>query len=93
MNNFQSVLVRLLGFLGAVAVVVLAFFFLAAALIAGAVLAAVVFARIWWVSRKLKKAADQEVIITEYTVVEREALPRLPEEPASEPIDRTPTRE
>jgi hypothetical protein len=59
------------GFL-AVAILVLGFFFLAAALVAGAILAGVVLVRFWWVRRKLKIAADQSFITTEYEVVERD---------------------
>ena len=59
----------------ALALVVLGFFFLAAAVVAGAILAGVVLVRLWWLKRKLKKAADQEFVSAEYTVVEREALP------------------
>lgn len=66
----------------ALVVLVLGFFFLAAALVAGALLAAVVLVRLWWHKRKLVKAAEQEFITTEYTVVERERPPdpRLPPE-------------
>lgn len=62
------------------AVLVLGFFFLVAALVAGAILAAIVLARLWWLKRRLKQAADAEYITTEYTVIEREppAAPRLP---------------
>jgi hypothetical protein len=62
------------------AVLVLGFFFLVAALIAGAILAGIVLLRFWWLRRKLEKAADEEFITTDYTVVERErpAAPRLP---------------
>jgi membrane protein implicated in regulation of membrane protease activity len=56
----------------ALAVLVLGFFFLVAALIAGAILAAGVLARLWWLKRRLRKAADSEFLTTEYTVVERE---------------------
>ena len=59
----------------ALALVVLGFFFLAAALVAGAILAGVVLLRLWWLKRKLKKAAEEEFVTTEYTVIEREPLP------------------
>ncbi|HXV12419.1 MAG TPA: hypothetical protein VD839_16590 [Burkholderiales bacterium] len=58
----------------ALALVVLGFFFLAAAVVAGAILAGVVLLRLWWLKRKLKKAADEEFVTTEYTVIEREPL-------------------
>jgi len=61
----------------ALAVLALGFFFLVAALIAGALLAAGVLVRYWWLKRRLKRAADEEFITTEYTVVEREK-PGLP---------------
>ncbi|HET9404136.1 MAG TPA: hypothetical protein VFO57_06115 [Burkholderiales bacterium] len=62
------------------AVLVLGFFFLVAALIAGAILAGIVLLRFWWLKRRLRKAADEEFITADYTVVERErpAAPRLP---------------
>lgn len=56
------------------AVLVLGFFFLVAALVAGAILAGVLMLRFWWLKRKLKQAADEEFITTEYTVVEPEKL-------------------
>jgi type IV secretory pathway VirB3-like protein len=62
------------------AVLVLGFFFLVAALIAGAILALLALARFWWVKRRLKQAADQEFITTEYSVIERERLESPPEE-------------
>lgn len=58
----------------ALALAVLAFFFLAAALVAGAIIAAVILVRFWWLRRKLRKAAEEEFIAAEYTVVEREKL-------------------
>ena len=60
------------------AVLVLGFFFLVAALIAGVILACVILLRFWWLRRKLSKAAKEEFITTEYTVVEREQLDRMP---------------
>jgi hypothetical protein len=73
---------RILYWILAVAVLVLGFFFLAAAVVAGAILAGVVLLRYWWVRRKLKQAADQAFITTEYEVVEREetrpGAPRAP---------------
>jgi len=56
----------------ALAVLVLGFFFLAAAVVAGAILAAVVLVRYWWLRRKLRQAADQAYITTDYEVVDRE---------------------
>ena len=62
------------------AVLVLGFFFLVAALIAGAILAGVILLRLWWLKRKIERAAREEFITTDYTVVEREQpdAPRLP---------------
>jgi hypothetical protein len=60
------------------AVLVLGFFFLVAALIAGAVLAGIVLLRLWWLKRKLTRAAEDEFITTEYRVVEREQLDAPP---------------
>jgi hypothetical protein len=57
----------------AVAILVLGFFFLAAAAIAGSILATMILVRYWWVRRKLKRAADQAFITTEYEVVERDS--------------------
>jgi len=69
--------------LGVAAAIILvtAFFFLAAAIVVGAVLAAVLMARVWWLRRKMAKAAEREFISAEYRVVEREgelggSLPR-----------------
>jgi predicted lipid-binding transport protein (Tim44 family) len=60
-------------------VLILAFFFLAAALVAGAILAGVILLRFWWIKRKLRKAADEEYITAEYTVMEREKLVEPPD--------------
>jgi hypothetical protein len=60
------------------AVLVLGFFFLVAALVAGAILAGVVLLRFWWLKRKLKRAANEEFITTEYRVVEPENLEKPP---------------
>ena len=62
---------RILYGILALAVLALGFFFVAAAAVAGAILAGVVLLRYWWVRRKLRKAADQAYITTEYEVVER----------------------
>jgi predicted lipid-binding transport protein (Tim44 family) len=74
----RSLLERIVIGILLLAVLVLGFFFLVAALIAGAILAAVILLRFWWVKRKLAKAADEEFITTEYSVVERESLDRPP---------------
>lgn len=48
---------------------VLAFFFLTLALVAGAILAAVILARLWWLKRKLQRAAKDGVYEGEYVVI------------------------
>lgn len=63
------------------AVLVLGFFFLVAALIAGAILAVAILLRFWWLKRKLERAADEEFITTEYTVIESEQLEKPPAGP------------
>ncbi len=73
----------------AIAFLFLLFFFLAAAAAVGVLIGAVVVTRLWWAGRKLRKAARQDAITTEYTVIEREAAPlqRLPDEAPSEDRD------
>jgi uncharacterized membrane protein len=66
----RSLLERIAYALFALAVIVLGFFFLAAAVVAGAILAGVVLLRFWWFKRKLRKAADQEFLSTDYRVVD-----------------------
>ena len=68
----RSLIERIAYALLALAVIVLGFFFLAAAVVAGAILAGVVLLRFWWFKRKLRKAADREILSTEYRVVDRE---------------------
>lgn len=82
----RSLLERILYAILALALVVLGFFFLAAAIVAGAILAGVVLLRLWWLKRRLKKAADREFVTTEYTVIERESL-------AEPPLDAGETRD
>jgi predicted lipid-binding transport protein (Tim44 family) len=74
----RSLLERIVFGILLLAVLALGFFFLVAALVAGAILAAVILLRFWWVKRKLAKAAEEEFITTEYTVVERERLEPAP---------------
>jgi hypothetical protein len=68
----HGVLERIVYGILLLAVLALGFFFLVAALIAGAILAGAILLRFWWLKRKLAKAARDEFITTEYTVVERE---------------------
>lgn len=77
----RSLLERIVYAILALALVVLGFFFLAAAVVAGAILAGVVLLRLWWLKRRLKKAADSEFVTTEYTVIERETLSDSPAGP------------
>jgi hypothetical protein len=62
---------RALYTIGGVAVIVIGFFFLTVALVTGALLALVVIARLWWLSRKLRRAQRRSVVEGEYEVVER----------------------
>ena len=78
----RNPLERILFGIVAAALLVLGFFFLAAALVMGALFAAVLVARVWWASRKIRKAAEREIIAAEYSVIEREgsrAYPRVPD--------------
>jgi hypothetical protein len=83
----RSLLERVVYAILALALVVLGFFFLAAAVVAGAIIAGVVLLRLWWLKRRLKKAADSEFVTAEYTVIERETLPD-PSIDASETVKR-----
>ena len=78
----RSLLERIVFGMLLLAVLVLGFFFLVTALIAGAILAGIVLLRFWWLKRKLKKAANEEFLTADYTVVERErpAAPRFPQQ-------------
>lgn len=71
---------RVLFGMAVVVVIVLGFFFLAAALMAGGLLAVFLLVRLWWLKRKVQRAAEAEIITADYTVVEREqpSSPRLP---------------
>ena len=61
---------------GFVAILVIAtgFFFLTVALVAGAIVALVVLARLWWVSRRLRRAQGETEFDGEFAVIERHAL-------------------
>jgi hypothetical protein len=63
----QRVLYAILGLV----LLVLAFFFLTVALVAGALIALVVLARLWWISRKLRREAGGDALEGEYRVVSR----------------------
>jgi uncharacterized membrane protein len=62
---------RVLYAAGAIVVVVIGFFFVTVAFFVGALLALAIVARLWWISRKLKQARNQDVVEGEYEVVER----------------------
>ena len=64
---------RILWFLIALVLLALALFFVTAAIVVGAVVGVALIARIWWINRKIRKAAKDRILTTEYTVVEREA--------------------
>lgn len=62
---------RVLYAIGGLAVIVIGFFFITVAFIVGALLALAIVARLWWISRKLQRARDRNVVEGEYEVVER----------------------
>jgi hypothetical protein len=59
----------LYGVLLAVALVA-GFFFLTIALVAGAIVASVILARLWWISRALRRSREQAEIEGEFAVIE-----------------------
>lgn len=63
----QRVLYAIVG----LALVILAFFFLTVALVAGALLALAILARLWWISRKLRREPGGAALEGEYRVVSR----------------------
>ncbi len=80
---------RLLLTLTTLALIAIGFFFLTVALAVGAVVALVVGVRLWWMLRKLKRAAptafmdtpagNENVVDGEYRVIDHESsAPRLP---------------
>lgn len=68
--NMQNWLQRVILFVLAATIAVLAFFFLTVALIAGAVLASIIAVRWWWITRKLRPEAVDQAFEGEYTVIE-----------------------
>ena len=72
--NTQNWLQRVILFILAAIIAVLAFFFLTVALIAGAVLASIIAVRWWWLTRKLKPQAVDQTFEGEYTVIEHSAI-------------------
>jgi ABC-type bacteriocin/lantibiotic exporter with double-glycine peptidase domain len=65
-----GLLERIVFFALGIVVLVAAFFFIGIALIAGAVLACVFLIRLWWLRRKLQRAAQDSYVEGEYTVIE-----------------------
>ena len=63
---------RVLFAIGGLAVIAIGFFFVTVAFIVGALLALVIVARLWWVSRKLQRARNRNVVEGEFEVVERD---------------------
>jgi hypothetical protein len=75
--NGQNWLQRIVLFLLAATIAVLAFFFLTIALVAGATIAAIAALRWWWLIRKLRASpARQDTFEGEYVVIERSRLDR-----------------
>ena len=57
---------------------VLAFFFLTLRLVPGVIVGLAVIGRLWWISRKLRRAREQADLDGEFTVVERrESIRRI----------------
>jgi hypothetical protein len=71
-TNGQNWLQRIVLFLLAATIAVLAFFFLTIALAAGAMLAAIAALRWWWLTRKLRSSspAPEDTFEGEYVVIE-----------------------
>ncbi len=65
-----GLLERIVFFALGLVVLVAAFFFIGIALIAGAILAGVFLIRLWWLRRKLQRAAQETYVEGEYTVIE-----------------------
>lgn len=65
-----GLLERIVFFALGLLVLVAAFFFIGIALIAGAILAGIFLIRLWWLRRKLQRAAQDSYVEGEYTVIE-----------------------
>lgn len=61
---------RIVFFALGLVVLVAAFFFIGIALIAGAILGVIFLIRLWWIKRKLQRAAQDTYMEGEYTVIE-----------------------
>lgn len=66
----QNWLQRVILFVMASTIAVLAFFFLTVALIAGAALASIIAVRWWWITRKIRPEAVDQTFEGEFTVIE-----------------------
>lgn len=65
-----GLLERIVFFALGLIVLVVAFFFIGIALVAGAILAVIFLIRLWWLKRKLQRAAQDSYVEGEYTVIE-----------------------
>jgi ABC-type bacteriocin/lantibiotic exporter with double-glycine peptidase domain len=83
-----GLLERIVFFALGLVVLVAAFFFIGIALIAGVILAGIFLIRLWWLRRKLQRAAEDSYVEGEYTVIETAITDQqvVPEKPAE---DRT----
>ena len=57
----------------AIVLLAVGFFFVTVALVAGAIVALIILARLWWASRKLRRAQERTELEGEFTVVEQHA--------------------
>jgi hypothetical protein len=80
----QRLLARFVLGAAALALFALAFVFLTVAIAAAVALAAGLAARIWWVRRRMAKAAERSLVAAEYVVIEREAAAIAPARGAPE---------
>ena len=65
-----GLLERIVFFALGLIVLVVAFFFIGIALVAGVILAGLFLIRLWWIKRKLQRAAQDTYVEGEYTVIE-----------------------
>lgn len=65
-----GMLERIVFFALGLIVLVVAFFFIGIALVAGVILAGIFLIRLWWLRRKLQRAAQDTYVEGEYTVIE-----------------------
>ncbi len=65
-----GLLERIVFFALGLIILVVAFFFIGIALVAGGILAGIFLIRLWWIKRKLQRAAQDTYVEGEYTVIE-----------------------